>query len=77
MLKAYWITNKNGEYGRIIAENLDKADRILFLGVLAGKFPVDCFCIEEISRESSEDISIDVDEEEVSDDDIISIEEDK
>jgi hypothetical protein len=65
MLHCYWITTQNGEHGRIVAENFDKADRILFMGILSGRFPVESFLVEELHDNATSESSMELDEEDI------------
>lgn len=64
-MRSWWVINEQDTYGCISAETYEKADGMLFLGICQNRYPLDAILVETIPSEE---------EQEVEDEDIISIE---
>jgi hypothetical protein len=64
-MRSWWVVSEDGTYGCVSAETYEKADGMLFLGICQNRYPIDAILIETLPPE----------EQEVEDQDIISIEE--
>jgi hypothetical protein len=68
-MRRWWITNDDGDYGTILANTEHDAEVILFHRILKDELPIDCTLIEQFIEPWQAQVI-----EELSDDDIISIE---
>lgn len=64
-MRSWWVINEQDTYGCISAPSYAKADGMLFLGICQNRYPIDAILVETLPSP----------EQEIEDQDIISIEE--